>query len=436
MQYPFLARRGTQCLLMATCALLLCSLLVLYMRMAGAGDVSPKRTDFVPYFSASELITEGHGGSIYSFTPLGHAEAQLVKPLKVRDGVMPYLYPPQLAVLMAPLAWLPYQTAFLLWLLVNLALLAAALIALSRYLSVSRSSALLLGLLTASSLPILVALAQGQVSLLLLAAAASGLYAVHRERDLLGGIMLSVLAVKPTYLLPVLLVLVIRGRWRALGSSVIVLITGAALATILLGPRTLPDYARTLVAATDWQARIGGFDPQWNQSLAGLTSGLTSGAVSSLGLSAIAGVSLFVVAWAARRSQTIDAPLALGILAGLLASPHVLIHDLSLLAVPAAVFWRNSPLSLNQRSGLLALSYVTILVGLPLQAALPIPLAPLPMLALSVGLLPSPARPVALAPASTDSATPVGCAQHRRLTSSLTTHNSRFNTHYSRTTRD
>jgi hypothetical protein len=350
----------------AGCAALLIGLVSVYVGLLATGAVGPKQTDFLPTYTASQLVAEGHGGDIYNLGAVGRAERTHVRPLTVRDGVMPYLYPPALAALTAPLAGLPYDAAFLLWLGLNLSLFLLAGLLIQRYLGLDRSGGVVMWMSMLSFLPVLVALAQGQVSLLLLAGAAGGLVALRTRHDLIGGAVLATLAVKPTYLLPILVVLWFQRRWRALAGTALSLAGAAVLALIVLGPRILADYAHTLLEAARWQNNIGGFSPRWTQSLAGLTHLFGSPGASSAAEVAIAVALLGLLAHCARRASAIEVPLAAAIVIGLLVSPHVLVHDLSLLIVPAAVFWRETSLSVTARSRVLIGGDLTILIGLPL----------------------------------------------------------------------
>ncbi len=76
------------------CAALLLGMLSSYVLLLVHGEAGPRQTDFMPYFSAGSLVLQGHGASVYDLAALGRFERALVHPLHVRDGVMPYLYPP------------------------------------------------------------------------------------------------------------------------------------------------------------------------------------------------------------------------------------------------------------------------------------------------------------------------------------------------------
>jgi len=51
------------------------------------GEMGPRQTDFVSYYSASHLVLEGRLDAVYRSRPLGTFERHLVQPLTVRNSV-------------------------------------------------------------------------------------------------------------------------------------------------------------------------------------------------------------------------------------------------------------------------------------------------------------------------------------------------------------
>jgi len=81
-------------------------------------------------------------------------------------SVLPFLYPPFVAVALAPLAALPYALAFLFWLALNCMLYFTVSYALERYAGLTGRRAFLVRLGSVCSLPVFMALGLGQVSIL------------------------------------------------------------------------------------------------------------------------------------------------------------------------------------------------------------------------------------------------------------------------------
>lgn len=307
-----------------------------YILILLSGTIPPQKTDFITYFSAARLVIQGHGGSLYNLAALSAVERRVVSPYHLTYGVLPYVYPPYFAAAMAPLALVGLVPAYAAWAAVNVVLLSAALVVIQRRAALSINVVLALWLGSWTFIPTFIGLLHGQVSFLLLALMGGALLSLENRRDVLAGALLGVAMLKPTYLLPCLVVLLARKHWRALvsfaGTSALL-----AVAPIpLLGTRTDSDYLDMLRRATGWTSQYG-YGPQDTASLAGpLRDLLPSGvAFATLGILTLLALALLVVL--ARRSTTMAPPYALAILLGLLMSPHVLIHDLVLMLIPVGI---------------------------------------------------------------------------------------------------
>jgi hypothetical protein len=375
------------------CLALLIGLLVSYASLLRQGNAGMKQTDFVPYYSASHLLLQGHGGQIYDFHTLGRLEASLVYPLQVKSGVMPYLYPPFFALALAPLATLPYSASYVLWLLVNLALLALVLLGLQRYACLAGSNALLLWLAALSFLPLFVALAQGQTSAFLLAILSATLFAARGDRWGVAGMMLAFALVKPPYAVPFLLVFLMQRRWRAVvvfGATSLLLL---ALPIPVLGPGATRGYLHTLVSASSWRTQIGGFEAQFNHSFAGFAQLLLTGPEATVLYVVLSLVALILLVQCALRSDTIDVPFGMATIVALLISPHVLVHDLTLLLIPVAIVLRWRGRNVRQTAVVIILGYAAILVGLRLAEVVPLQASVLAMSGLGMWLFSLAVRP-------------------------------------------
>lgn len=361
----YLVRRGA---LVAFAALLI-GLAATYIGLLASGELSVKKADYIVFYAAAKLILAGHGGALYDFRVLARTERAVVSPYTLRYGVLPFIYPPYFAVVFVPLALLPYTASFLVWLAANVAMLAASLRALVRYARLRREDGLLFVLAAVSFLPVLVCLIQGQTSILILASLTAGFFALRAGRDWTAGLCLALALTKPPYLVPLILMLAVRGRWRAAGGFVAGFAALVLLPPLLLGTGVDSAYLRTLQEATAWHSQFG-YGPRTNESLLGslqllLPAGIATPAAVGLDLLLLAGLVV-----ASRRASDLDVPYALAVLVGLLISPHVLIHDLALVILPAGIALRRAPG--RTLVWILAAGYAAAAVGLQLATILPV----------------------------------------------------------------
>ncbi len=174
-----------------------------------------------------------------------------------------YIYPPALAVLLAPLTWLPYHAANLAWFWLNVALLALSIRLLGRHGAPAAAAVMALAFH-----PTIRALQCGQVSLLMLFLLAAGLGALRSRSargDAAAGACLALAAA--VKLTPVVLIawLAWSGRRRAAAWAAGLLALLAAIGVVVAGWSNhvlyvtgfLPELSRG--AATWANQSINGF---------------------------------------------------------------------------------------------------------------------------------------------------------------------------------
>jgi hypothetical protein len=172
--------------------------------------------DLAAFYTAGEALN--HGLSPYR----NHA----ARDPAIWDGVdlfehSRFLYPPQVAVLFRPLAWLPYAGAKRLWLALSLGCVAASLFLAGRVYGLGRRWALILTSAIGAALfyPLLTHLERGQIdalTLLLITLASVGMGRRTSRAELVAGVLLcaaTLLKLHCVYMLPFL---VIRSKGRVL----------------------------------------------------------------------------------------------------------------------------------------------------------------------------------------------------------------------------
>jgi hypothetical protein len=365
---------------------LLCGLLVAYLMLLHSG-LSLKQFDFLYYYSGSRMVLEGLGSHIYDLPIISRLEASLAFPLLVRDGGLPYIYPPYLAVALAPVAALPYDIAYLAWLAVNSLLLALTMSTLERYALLTGRPALAVRLAAFASLPVLVALFHGQTSILLAALLTASFFAARAGREMLAGSALAFTMVKPQYTLPFVLLFLLRRRWKALAAFALTALALFTLPMLFLGLSIDGAYLDTMRATAVSGAHIAGFDASSNRSFAGAMQLLLPAPASTLATLTLDLIALLVLARSALRSQDIDLPFGLALLVALLISPHTLVHDLTLLLLPVAVALRYRLAGPHYLPWLLGLIYLAILIGFFISFVYPFQLSVPALLALGFWLV-------------------------------------------------
>ena len=209
--------------------------------------------DFGAYLTAAHEIVQGQ--PLYA--------AFLHHPFPDATLRPAYIYPPSFALLIAPLGLLPDAAAVALWIVLQQAALAVAIVVVLRWLRPTRWAVVGLAVATLSFYPLWVDVVQGQANLLVLLLVTLGIVGVARGRPEFGAAIGVAAALKVTPLILVVWLLLDR-RFRAaafvLGGFTILTLAGA----LLRFQDTLAYFGQVLPALASGTAFYA------NQSLAGV----------------------------------------------------------------------------------------------------------------------------------------------------------------------
>jgi arabinofuranan 3-O-arabinosyltransferase len=287
---------------------------------------APVYHDFTSFWVAGWQALHGETASLSdqaafkevqdNFAGLGHSPHSLLS------------YPPTFTLILAPLAMLPYSTAFLTWESVTLVCCIAV-----AYLIVRRQPAVSLTLaspFTAWNFLI------GQNGFLTASLLGSSLLLLER-RPVLAGVFIGCLTYKPQFGILFPVALVAAGRWRACFSAALTAIFLAAASVAAFGVEAWAAFPRTLFAQGG-ETMFG--SPEWGflfQSVYGLILALHGGAALAWLAQGLAAAGLGVIVWLVWRSPARYALKAATLSAGaLIATPHTLAYDLAAIAIPVA----------------------------------------------------------------------------------------------------
>jgi hypothetical protein len=382
------------------------------------------QTDYPAVVIASRIVSSGDARQLYDLDWQREGQLRLI-----RDGYLhqprdapllyPYPYAPFVAVLNAPFAAQSPLLAMAVWDLINIVCMASGLWVLLSALPLERLTRYLLLLGGLTCFPFIVNLEQGQSSGVIMLGMAVGIGRLRRSDDLPGGVALGLLLLKLQWVPFLVLVLLFKGRWRALLG-----IAATGLALFLLSVLTMstgwiPGFFDMLQRAQRFDPALA-LTPWASHSLTGQLAALFFGTATNVNgagnevirnitlAATILAAGLVVVLWRGPwrpGSRNWDGAMSLTILASAFTNLQLNTHDLCLLAVPAALGVAYFRVSGGQESlgrawyGLVLALYLITALAFPLLFAAPIRLMPLllglMMVLVSVSLLRS------RAPAST-----------------------------------
>ncbi len=277
--------------------------------------------DFYVYYLAARL------GRIYGWASI-YDPSVFLPPVTAAVGrPLPYLNPPELAWLVTPLSFLPYGLAGWIWSAVLVAAFGIVfiLVAPGRW-----PSRLVHGLGAAVLLPVFVGILIGQVTLIVMAAVAVSWWLLSRGRPWLAGVALATLMLKPQIAFLVPIALLLAGFWRVVVAWLAVSAPLAALTLLATGPGVVHQVLRSLEA-------IRGVPGPIQSSL--LRQLPLQAAIVAIGL--VLGVCGIVI-WRSRGSGP-SLPIAVGLLASVLASPYINFYDLAAMVLAGWLILRSNP---------------------------------------------------------------------------------------------
>jgi alpha-1,2-mannosyltransferase len=298
-----------------------------FARFAGIGDSDVPNVDFIVYWTAAKLGTDGDATLAYDPDAF---ETKQTEAVGDNANGFPWVYPPVAFVLVLPLALLSYGAAFAAWLVATGAVFITALRRLAR------GGGFWLALAFPATLFNLII---GQAGLL-----TAGLFAwamlLLPSRPVVAGALLGVFAFKPHFMPLILLALLAGRQVKALGATVGTAGALMAVSLVAFGDGPWREFVSQLDDST---ALLYGdvFPVAKMQSVTALVLALGG---SDLASQAVQGITTLAAAgfvfWLWRR----DAPLeykAAGLgLAALLATPYVYHYDLTVMGV-AMLFFAN-----------------------------------------------------------------------------------------------
>jgi len=322
-------------------------------------------SDFRQLYVAGYMVRTGEALRLYEYSRQSQLQDSLVSS---DERALPFIRPAYQALVFAPFTWFSYRTAYLIFLVINVLLLALIYrLLLADFVNLSSAwLGLPVGIMLAFY-PISLALMQGQDSILLLALLAGALQFLRSERDHLAGALVGLGLFKFQIVLPMAFLFLLWRRWRfCVGFSMSAIVV-SAISLVIAGVVQAKTFLMSLLSvggAVTSGTGVIQFPLRVSimANLRGLVQGLFANALSP-GWSKILIVvlSAAVVLWlGVRRSERWRASdcLALAILASVLVSYYLFIHDLSVLLIPILIALDRSPIRFSRQSTIAAIMWI------------------------------------------------------------------------------
>ncbi|MDP8979748.1 MAG: DUF2029 domain-containing protein [Acidobacteriota bacterium] len=319
-----------------------------------------RKHDFLHLYAGASFALEGRFADLQKPDILFAREREFVPSL---DAWLPFVRPHFYALVLAPLALMPYVTAFWVWVGLQSALLVGC-----WYWAYRRwgPDALIFGALY---LPTALGIASGQDCVMMLAILIGAYVLAERERDLPAGAVLALGMIKFHLFLLWPVIFLVQRRWRMLAGFAAVVAGEIGLSLLLAGPSGIANYI-ALLRRKDLEHLNPSPERMIDVHALALNFGTESLLVRGLLVAAV----VALAAWASWR-----APLwrwfAAATAGSLLIAPHVYGYDAGMLLLPVWLAIYNAT-DLGTRLAATALAtpipFLMTLAGKPWAAAAPI----------------------------------------------------------------
>lgn len=327
--------------------------------------ITAEQTDFSVTYLGARMVYQGLGAKLYDLGEQRKLKASLLP----HGEPLIYEHPPFEALLLAPLAALPYRTAYLLWGLMNAAIWLSLPWLLRPYAPVPRED---LGYITLWILfaPLGITLFQGQSSLVMLLLYSLVFIAMQRGLDFRAGVALGLGLLKFQFVVPFVAIFLLRRKWTFVkGFSATASFLGV-LSVIAVGWRGIRDYLHLLAAVASHPANVSYGQAADMATLHGFVHATLGAALSSSAvLLIVVGISTFLVGWTAWQWNRIDllgdcrsSGLMFGcaILVSLITGLHMFSHDLSPIMLTLLLTLNGMKESSERRLNVILLACMTL----------------------------------------------------------------------------
>ncbi len=328
-----------------------------------AGNI--KFQDFLPLYVSAQLIAHGRTTELYDQQVTANSVQAVVG--QVPRVTLPYLYGPQVGLMLVPLTRFSFPVAARIWVLTSVLVFFACVYFVWRYCPALRPHSAVVLICSLAFLPLYHFFVRGQLSAVVLACFTAAFLAFRAERHWLAGVALGFMVFKPQFLVAIPIVLLLAHAWKALAGLAVAATAQLALTSLYFGPAAMRAYFGTLwhisrvIGALELSLapiQMHSLRSFWSLLIPRLLIPWPQPAFALYLLSSIVIVGMAAIVWKS------SAPLALRFsaltLAAILANPHLFVYDLLVLA-PALLLLADWVLTNSQHPSSATLKLLTYL---------------------------------------------------------------------------
>ncbi len=307
-----------------------------------ADRIRAARIDFISFYAAGKILVAAEGRHLYDLQKQALVQQSLMRNYVFQGGALLFVHPPFESVAFLFLGLLPFLAAYWIWVSAMVLLAGRSVFLLLKFTDYSRLSAwhTQIHAATFCFFPVMISLIQGQDSLMLLFFLTWTFVLLKQGKETYAGAVLACSLFKFHLVLPLYLVLFLKGKWKVLKGSTYSGLLLLALSFAMVGFRGVLGYFRLLEEMVSWSNKYN-FTPSQMRNIRGmlvLAFGEHSGLVTTAS-SVLTGCVLLcmMLAWKGDwnpKHQKFDLQFSLTLVAGALVGHYLYSHDQSILVLP------------------------------------------------------------------------------------------------------
>ena len=287
--------------------------------------------DYPAFHAAGSIVLDGDLAELYSPDRQQAAQSELGI-----DGYLAFAYPPHVAWAYAPLAALGFRAGYVVHTVLMLGALVAAIRLVTPLVPALAGRAWPATAVALTFYPVLRAVGGGQNTALTVLVFAVVWRALADDREALAGVAAGLLLYRPQYALPLVGLMLLDRRWRAVAAAAAVGAVTWILTALAIGSNWVAEWLDAVVPFVDRDAEVNSAN---SISFIGWLDALTGGSRVAVGLGAVlAGLVVLVLMrlWIASARPGLAHRIGAVAAGVLLISPHTMYYDAGLLLVTAA----------------------------------------------------------------------------------------------------
>lgn len=296
--------------------------------------------DFLAFYTGASMVKEGKSTKLYSLAEQRKEQYVISEDQRKNRRFIPFYNPPFVALALTPLTYTSLLRAYELWFILNVIILCVTILLIYN-MFIKRSFPLTVGaiIMTIIFLPNILSLLFGQWGTVLFFLFLATWFLWAKKYFFAAGFILSLILVKPHFLLLIVLVLLLQKQWQILkGFALGVFILGL-LSLFIVGPAGIVSYFNILTQITSVNKAEYSMDIFSQHSLQTVFMlSINTSSIANVRPLWIVSSLVFIVCtcylWRKKYSPTsvcFGLQWATLIIASLLVSPHTHFHDLPIL---------------------------------------------------------------------------------------------------------